>query len=110
MVADASKLEEDFARCLQAAQSNAISNVRVKIWLPQMVKLIECKQIAPAIVDLKKQIAVEQRYSQYRAIPYEADAHEVGDAAEQEFRGWPGATTPQQTGATAPQKAAPAIK
>jgi hypothetical protein len=31
---------------------------------------------------------VEQRYTLNRNIPYEADAHEVGDAAEQAFRGW----------------------
>ena len=31
---------------------------------------------------------VEQMYTKYRNIPYEADAHEVGDAAEQAFRGW----------------------
>jgi hypothetical protein len=34
-------------------------------------------------------IYVETHYPLYRAIPYEADAHEVGDAAEQAFRGWP---------------------
>jgi hypothetical protein len=39
---------------------------------------------------LKAAIAeVERRYSLYRNIPYEADAHEVGDAAEQAFKGWP---------------------
>jgi Domain of unknown function (DUF4157) len=39
---------------------------------------------------LRAQIAVvEQRYGLYRNIPYEADAHEVGDAAEQAFKGWP---------------------
>ena len=32
---------------------------------------------------------VERRYTLYRNIPYEADAHEVGDAAEQAFKGWP---------------------
>ncbi len=32
---------------------------------------------------------VEQKYTAYRNIPYEADAHEVGDAAEQAFKGWP---------------------
>jgi hypothetical protein len=38
---------------------------------------------------LKAQIAdVERRYKLYRDIPYEADAHEVGDAAEQAFKGW----------------------
>jgi hypothetical protein len=40
--------------------------------------------------DLRKQVTVvEQKYTQYRNIPYEADAHEVGDAAEQAFRGSP---------------------
>lgn len=39
---------------------------------------------------LKAQIVVvEQKYTLYRNIPYEADAHEVGDAAEQAFKGWP---------------------
>ena len=39
---------------------------------------------------LKAQIAdVERRYKLYRNIPYEADAHEVGDAAEEAFKGWP---------------------
>jgi hypothetical protein len=42
------------------------------------------------IEDLRKQIVVvEQKYTLYRNIPYEADAHEVGDAAEQAFKGWP---------------------
>ncbi|HET7503119.1 MAG TPA: hypothetical protein VFK02_18990, partial [Kofleriaceae bacterium] len=40
--------------------------------------------------ELKAAIAeVEKRYTDYRNIPYEADAHEVGDAAEQAFKGWP---------------------
>jgi hypothetical protein len=39
---------------------------------------------------LRAQIAeVERLYKLYRNIPYEADAHEVGDAAEQAFKGWP---------------------
>ena len=43
-----------------------------------------------AIDALKAQIkVVEQKYALYRRIPYEADAHEVGDAAEEAFRGWP---------------------
>ncbi len=33
--------------------------------------------------------AVEKAYAAYRGVPYEADAHEVGDAAEQAFKGWP---------------------
>lgn len=33
-------------------------------------------------------IVVEQKYTPYRNIPYEADAHEVGDAAELAFKGW----------------------
>jgi alpha-D-ribose 1-methylphosphonate 5-triphosphate synthase subunit PhnG len=51
------------------------------------------RNIADATVkrdDLKAQIkVVEDRYTLYRAIPYEADAHEVGDAAELAFKGWP---------------------
>lgn len=40
--------------------------------------------------ELRAAIAeVERRYTLYRNIPYEADAHEVGDAAEQAFKGWP---------------------
>jgi hypothetical protein len=39
--------------------------------------------------ELKAAVAeVERRYTLYRNIPYEADAHEVGDAAEQAFKGW----------------------
>jgi hypothetical protein len=39
---------------------------------------------------LKAQITVvEQKYSMYRSIPHEADAHEVGDAEELAFKGWP---------------------
>lgn len=33
-------------------------------------------------------IEVQKGYPLYRAIPYEADAHEVGDAEEQAFKGW----------------------
>ncbi len=40
--------------------------------------------------ELKAQIAeVERRYTLYRNIPFEADAHEVGDAAEQAYGNWP---------------------
>ena len=31
---------------------------------------------------------VEKLYTDYRNIPYEADAHEVGDAAGEAFKGW----------------------
>ena len=54
---------------------------------------ITSKTIADATTkrdELKAAIAeVERRYTLYRNIPYEADAHEVGDAAEQAFKGWP---------------------
>lgn len=40
--------------------------------------------------ELKDAIAeVERRYTLYRKIPYEKDAHDVGDAEELAFRGWP---------------------
>ena len=54
---------------------------------------VDKKTIADAIArrdTLKAAIGeVEKRYTAYRNIPYEADAHEVGDAAEQAFKGWP---------------------
>ena len=34
-------------------------------------------------------LVVEQKYALYRNIPYEADAHEVGDAEAVAFKGWP---------------------
>jgi hypothetical protein len=38
---------------------------------------------------LRDQLARTERfYEQYRSIPYESDAHEVGDMAELAFRGW----------------------
>jgi Domain of unknown function (DUF4157) len=40
--------------------------------------------------DLRAKVAaVEQAYKGYRNIPHEADAHEVGDAEQQAFQGWP---------------------
>lgn len=47
---------------------------------------------AAAITARDKLIAqvklVEKLYTDYRNIPYEADAHEVGDAAGEAFKGW----------------------
>jgi hypothetical protein len=54
-----------------------------------------------ALVVLRVAIAeVVRRYPIYRALPNEADAHEVGDAEEQAFKGWPG--SPPRPGARAP--------
>jgi hypothetical protein len=36
----------------------------------------------------KEASVVAKKYAAYRGIPHEADAHEVGDAEEQAFRGW----------------------
>jgi hypothetical protein len=61
------------------------------------VKALDASETPKTIADarvardaLRSQIAsVEQSYKGYRNIPYEADAHEVGDAEEQAFKGWP---------------------
>jgi hypothetical protein len=61
--------------------------------LQDLTRVATARTVAEATAkrdDLRAQIAlVEQRYTLYRNIPYEADAHEVGDAAEQAFKGWP---------------------
>jgi hypothetical protein len=46
----------DFLQALRAVQSHTLSNVRVQLWMPEMVRLIACKQIAPAIIDLMDSI------------------------------------------------------
>jgi len=52
-----------------------------------------------AIEDLKRQIqVVEAAYHDYRQIPSEADAHEVGDAEGEAFQGWPGTAAPSPGG------------
>jgi hypothetical protein len=64
-----------------------------KLALQALTAAITAQTLANATTkrdELKKAIAeVERRYTLYRNIPYEADAHEVGDAAEQAFKGWP---------------------
>jgi len=43
-----------------------------------------------ALTKLKDVLAlVEKEYGEYRSIPFEADAHDVGDAAGLAFEGWP---------------------
>lgn len=61
------------------------------------LKMLNASQTKQTIADavakrdaLRAEISiVEQKYNLYRNIPYEVDAHEVGDAAEQAFKGWP---------------------
>lgn len=49
---DAKALEQDFAACLQTAMSTALSDVRVNLWVPQNVSIVEMKQITPNLVKL----------------------------------------------------------
>jgi hypothetical protein len=61
----------------------ALADMR-SLGTPATIATVKLKRDA-----LKAQIAeVERRYKLYRDIPYEADAHEVGDAAEEAFKGW----------------------
>ncbi|MFP5247380.1 MAG: DUF4157 domain-containing protein [Thermoanaerobaculia bacterium] len=47
------------------------------------------REATPARDALRDQIKlIEERYPKYRAIPYEADAHEVGNAVGLAFRNW----------------------
>lgn len=68
----------------RAEATTALSNLKANA-TPQAIADATAKRDA-----LRQQITVvEQKYTLYRNIPYEADAHEVGDAAEQAFKGWP---------------------
>ncbi|HEY4002610.1 MAG TPA: VWA domain-containing protein [Candidatus Xenobia bacterium] len=51
-VFDAAALEQDFASCLQSAMSTTLSDVRVNLWVPQNVQVVELKQITPSLVKL----------------------------------------------------------
>jgi hypothetical protein len=61
--------------------------------LQDLTRVATARTVAEATAkrdDLRAQSTlVEQKYTLYRNIPYEADAHEVGDAAEEAFKGWP---------------------
>ena len=92
------------ANVTDAAKNQAISNddgledlakirKEAEIALHNLKARATMQTIAAALTKrdaLRRQITVvEQKYTLYRNIPYEADAHEVGDAAEQAFKGWP---------------------
>ncbi len=78
---------DDGTREMEVARGEAEVAVRDLNAVPVAVNITKAKAKRDA---LKAWILeVERRYTLYRAIPYEADAHEVGDAAEQAFLGWP---------------------
>ncbi|HEX7334518.1 MAG TPA: DUF4157 domain-containing protein [Pyrinomonadaceae bacterium] len=79
--------DDDYTREMKDARDEAIKS------LAKLKAAANAATLADATAKrdtLKAAIAeVEKRYTDYRNIPYEADAHEVGDAAEQAFLGWP---------------------
>jgi Domain of unknown function (DUF4157) len=94
----ASVTDSDANQAISDDQSTAIdlldkNREAARVALNNLKDLATPKHVAKAqtaIETLKFQMAVvEQKYGLYRRIPYEADSHEVGDAAEQAFKGWP---------------------
>ena len=79
--------DDDYTKEMKDARDEAIKS------LAAMKASVTDATIADATAKrdtLKAAIAeVERRYTLYRNIPYEADAHEVGDAAGEAFKGWP---------------------
>ncbi len=71
----------------------AVKRTEAEIALTTLTAAANPATIANAVAKrdaLRAQIAVvEQKYTLYRNIPYEADAHEVGDAAERAFQRGP---------------------
>ncbi|MEP7219673.1 MAG: hypothetical protein ABI876_12195 [Bacteroidota bacterium] len=85
-VANQAISDDDGWALMATMRSDAISalmKLRIK---PGPVTMADAEAKRDA---LKAQIkVVEDKYALYRRIPYEADAHEVGDAAEQAFMRW----------------------
>lgn len=77
---------EDELPKLNAALANATAAVTALDATPQEKQVAAARQQRKLL--LQEVAKVEQRYGAYRAIPHEADAHEVGDAAELAFGGW----------------------
>ena len=86
-VANQAISDDDFIKEMKDAREEAVKSRAA------LKKSITSATLADAEAKrdkLKDAIAeVERRYTLYRNIPYEADAHEVGDAAEEAFKGWP---------------------
>ena len=79
--------DDDYTKEMKDARDEAIKSLAKLKAAANATTLADAAQKRDT---LKAAIAeVEKRYTDYRNIPYEADAHEVGDAAEQAFLGWP---------------------
>ncbi len=52
VIGNPSEMEADFAECLHSAMSTSLQDVRINIWVPQTVQILELKQISPTIVSL----------------------------------------------------------
>ncbi len=48
-IANPSDLEKDFAGLIEAATKNAVTDVRLNIWMPNVVKLLDVKQTLPTL-------------------------------------------------------------
>lgn len=79
--------DDDYTNEMEEARKEAIKSLDA---LKASITAMTLSDAEAKAKELKKAIAeVEKRYPAYRNIPYEADAHEVGDAAELAFKGWP---------------------
>ncbi|MHB2020577.1 MAG: VWA domain-containing protein, partial [Candidatus Xenobia bacterium] len=81
---DAAHLEEDFKSCLQTAMSTALSDVRVKLWIPQNVTVLEFKQITPNLLKLdgKETVAPDGQTRIYGTGSWENESREFYGALQ----------------------------
>lgn len=59
VVANPSDLKADFVEWMAKACEATLSNVRIKLWYPGQVKLVELKRLAPSIIDLINDVTTE---------------------------------------------------
>lgn len=78
---------DDYTKEMKDARDKAIAALAALRASPSAVTVREAVANKSALEAAIQE--VERRYTLYRNIPHEADAHEVGDAEEQAFKGWP---------------------
>lgn len=52
VIGNPAEMEQDFQECLQSLMKASLQDVRINIWVPQAVQILELKQISPTIVSL----------------------------------------------------------
>jgi hypothetical protein len=78
--------DDDYTKEMKTARDQAINSLAALKGSPSAATIADATAKMNVLKDAIAE--VERRYTLYRKIPYEADAHAVGDSAELAFGGW----------------------